>query len=500
MKHPSRLSAIKHCLLVTSCLLVTQELTAEEPNGQRLYEENCASCHGTRFQGTGLGPALSVETYLYGGQEADIIRIAKNGIASKGMPSFAATLDDAQLTAIAQYVPSRKAAESPQADTGTNQADAAAEEPQFDPAPGEVSTLDYLVNVEVVADQLETPWAVAFPDSNTILFTERVGRVRVVKNGKLMEKPIEGTPEVWVSTHKWNQGGLLDIALDPGYASNGWIYLSYSHSIQNPANAAEPLGMTRVVRGKIKNHRWTQQEVVFEAAAEHYNGNFWHYGGRLAFDPQGYLYVSVGDRGVREQAREPAMPFGKYHRLHPDGVIPADNPFRERSGFLPTIFSLGHRNSQGVALNPLTGQLWAAEHGPRGGDEINILKTAGDYGWPVASYGINYEGTLLTPHTRLKGGEQPILYWRPSIGVSGLAFYHGSEFPLWDNKLLVTALAQRELKLLTLDGDRVQHQETLIKFAGRPYEPAVAPDGSIYVVTDSPGQLLRLTATVERKL
>lgn len=496
MKHSDPYSGLSHILLITLCLFVAPGIQANEPDGKKLYEQNCASCHGVNFQGSGLGPALSPETYRYGGQKWDIHRIAKNGIASKGMPSFANSLDEAQLNAISKYVPTRRATEDPQVDTNTTPVEA----PKFDPAPGEVSTLDYQVKLEVVADQLDTPWAVAFADPETIFFTERIGRLRVIKKGKLLPEPVAGIPEVMVSSHKWNQGGLLDIALDPDYAKNGWIYLSYSHPVSDKSNAGNVMSMTRVVRGKLKNHKWTQEEVVWEAAAEHYNENFWHYGARLAFDTQGYLYIPVGDRGVQEHAREPGKPLGKFHRLHPDGSIPVDNPLRAKPEFLPSIFSMGHRNPQGVARHPSTGQVWATEHGPRGGDELNILKAAGDYGWPNVTYGINYEGTLLTPHTRLDGVEQPVIYWRPSIGVSGLAFYQGREFPLWNHKLLVTALAHRELKLLTLDGDRVQHQETLIKFAGRPYEPAVAPDGSIYIVTDSPGQLLRLTAIAERKL
>jgi glucose/arabinose dehydrogenase len=483
-------------IVLTSLLLtLPPSLQAEEPDGKRLYEQNCASCHGIQFQGSGIGPALSPNSYMYGGQEWDIYRIAKNGLASKGMPAFGGTLNDAELNAIAKYVPTRKPAEEQQ-----TEADATPEPPKFDPAPGKVSTLDYEVNLEVVTDKLDTPWAVAFPDANTVLVTERIGRLRVIKNGKLEEKPVAGTPDVLVNPHKWNQGGLLDIALDPDYAKNGWIYLSYSHPIPDKANPENRLGMTRVVRGKIKNHKWTQQEVVFEAAPEDYNDHFWHYAGRLIFDRQGYLYFSVGDRGVLEQAREPGKPYGKFHRLHPDGRIPADNPFRDKPGALPSLFSLGHRNPQGLALHPETGRLWSTEHGPRGGDELNILKAGGDYGWPNVTYGINYEGTLLTPHTRMDGVEQPVIYWRPSIGVSGMAFYQGKEFPLWQNKILVTALGQRQLRLLTLDGERVQHEEILVRFEGRPYEPAVAPDGSIYVVTDSPGKLLRLTASAERKL
>ena len=489
------ISSVHRFVLSTQLLILPLSICAEEPDGKRLYEQNCASCHGLQFQGSGLGPALSPSTYIYGGEEWDVYRIAKNGLASKGMPAFGATLDEDQLNAIAKYVPTRKSAEEPEEDT----ADATPETPQFD-APGKVSTLDYEVNLEVVTDQLDTPWAIAFPDAETLLVTERVGRVRVIKNGKLDPKPIAGTPEVFVSTHKWNQAGLHDIALDPDYAKNGWIYLAYSHPAPNVSNPEEPLSMTRIVRGKIKNHRWTQEQVVFEAGAEHYNNHFWHYGGRMAFDAHGYLYFSVGDRGVHEQAREPGKPFGKFHRLHSDGRVPTDNPFREKPGFLPSIFSLGHRNPQGMSLHPKTGKLWATEHGPRGGDELNILKATGDYGWPNVTYGINYGGTPMTPHTRMEGVEQPVIYWRPSIGVSGMAFYQGGEFPLWRNKILATALARRELRLLTLDGERVQHEETLVKFAGRPYEPAVGPNGSVYIVTDSPGMLLRLTASAERKL
>ncbi|MCR6654085.1 MAG: PQQ-dependent sugar dehydrogenase [Cellvibrionaceae bacterium] len=492
MKYPGHFSSMGS-ILATFLLALPPVLQAQEPDGKQLYEQNCAACHGLQFQGSGLGPALSPSSYVYGGQEWDVFRIAKNGLASKGMPAFGDTLNEAQLNAIAKYVPTRKAAEEPQTET------AAPEVPQFDPVPGKVSTLDYEVDVQVVSDKLDTPWAVAFPDAQTVLVTERVGRLRVIKNGKLNEKPIAGTPEVFVHSHQWNQGGLLDIALHPEHAKNGWIYLAYSHPVPGPT-ADVVLAMTRVVRGKIKNHKWTQQEVVYEAAAEHYNDHFWHYGGRLIFDKQGYLYISIGDRGVLEQAREPGKPFGKFHRLHPDGSIPADNPFRNKPEFLPSIYSLGHRNPQGLAIHPETGRLWATEHGPRGGDELNVLKPTGDYGWPNVTYGINYEGTLLTPHTRLEGVEQPVIYWRPSIGVSGMTFYQGREFPLWQNKILVTALARRELRLLTLDGERVQHEETLVKFAGRPYEPVVAPDGSIYVVTDSPGMLLRLNASAERKL
>ena len=474
-------------------------LSADAQEGRQVYEANCASCHGANFQGTGLGPALSTASYIYGGKRDDIIRVVKNGIASRGMPSFQNTLADAQISALADFVPVRRVEENNTPDNN-NTKDSVVNEPAFDTAPEKVSTLDYLVKMEVVAEGLETPWALVFTDADTMLLTERAGRLRLIENGKLIAKSIEGTPEVFVSSHQWNQGGLLDIALDPDYSKNGWVYLCYSHAISDASIAGEPLGMTRVVRGKIESYTWSNQEIIYQASHSDYNKNVWHYGGRMVFDKRGWLYFSVGDRGAREQARDLSKPTGKIHRLHANGVIPDDNPFRGKADAIQTIFSFGHRNPQGLALDPNTGEIWVSEHGPRGGDELNILKPAGNYGWSKVSYGINYDGTLLTPHTKAKGIEQPVLYWRPSIGVSGITFYQGREFPLWNSNLLVTGLATRELRLLTVDKERVLHQETLIKFEGRPYEPVVGPDGAIYIVVASPGQLLRLTALEERKI
>ena len=351
----------------------------------------------------------------------------------------------------------------------------------------------------VFADGLQTVWAIAFLDADTALVSERPGRLRVIRGGVLQPQPVAGTPMVYVHAHRWNQGGLLDIAVDPDYDDNGWIYLSHSHRLDRTGPEGNPLAMTRVVRGRIRDNTWVDEEVVFQAEPAAYGEPFWHYGGRMAFDAQGRLHFSVGDRGAQELAREPGRPSGKIHRLLADGTAPADNPYLARDDALASVYSLGHRNPQGMAFEPESGRLWSTEHGPRGGDELNVVVRGGDYGWPVATYGINYDGTLLTPHTHAPGVVQPVHYWRPSIGVSGLAFYRGREFPLWDGKLLVTALAPRELRLLTLDGERVLHEEVLFRAQGRPYEPVVGPDGAIYLATDDPGQILRLTAQEERR-
>jgi glucose/arabinose dehydrogenase len=470
---------------------------AAQTAASTLYQRNCASCHGSDRQGTGLGPPLSTRMYRYGGGRGDLARIIRNGIASQGMPAFGAILSAEEIEALADFLPAREG--EPERDPEQVQAEADAKPRQFDAVPGVVDTLDYAVRAELFADGLETVWAIAFLDAHTALVSERPGRLRIIRNGVLQQQPVTGTPEVHVSPHFWNQGGLLDIALDPDYGQNGRIYLSYSHRLNETGPEGNPLAMTRVVRGRIRGNAWVGQQVLFEADPSAYGEPFWHYGGRMVFDREGRLYFSVGDRGVQELAREPGRPTGKVHRIMADGSIPADNPFRGRDDALASVYSLGHRNPQGIAIEPSSGRIWATEHGPRGGDELNIIDRGADYGWPVVSHGINYDGTVLTPDTRAQGVKQPIHYWRPSIGVSGLTFYRGNEFPLWEGKLLVTGLSPRDLRLLTLDGDRVQHEEIVFKAQGRPYEPVVGRDGAIYLVTDNPGQILRLTAQEERR-
>lgn len=494
MPHPPR---TRHTLLhgLVAALLGASAAPAAAQDAEQLYRQNCASCHGPAGEGSGLGPPLSPDSYRYGGTRANIERVIGNGMVSRGMPAFGQTLTSQEIAALAAYLPARDDDPVPE-----NEGEEA-EPPQrsFDAVPGVHDTLDYALRVELFADGLETVWSMAFLDPDTALVSERTGRLRVVRRGQLQPEPVSGTPTVHVHGHRHNQGGLFDIALDPDHARNGWIYLSYAHALPDAGTDADPPAMTRVVRGRLRGNAWVDQEVVYEADPAHYHRNWWHYGGRMAFDGDGHLYLTVGDRGALELAREPGRPNGKVHRLGTDGSAPADNPLRGRAGTLDTLYSYGHRNPQGLAVEPGTGRLWATEHGPRGGDELNIVRPGRDYGWPVVSHGINYDGTLVTPQRRGEGIEQPAWFWRPSIGVSGLAFYDGEQFPLWQGKALVTGLGPRQLRLLTLDGERVQHEEILLTTRGRPYEPVVGPDGAIYVVTDDPGQILRITAQRERR-
>jgi glucose/arabinose dehydrogenase len=352
--------------------------------------------------------------------------------------------------------------------------------------PDQLETLDYTLNVDVLAEGLENPWAIDFIDTQTALVTEQSGDVHMIESGRLRAEPVAGLPEALYA----GQGGMLDVAVDPDYQDNGWIYLAYSHALGEGDNRP---AMTRVVRGHIRNNAWTDQQVLFEAPHDTYRTSRHHYGSRIVFDAEGRLYFSIGDRGAQSQAQDLSRPNGKVHRIHRDGSIPSDNPFVGRDDALPSVFSYGHRNPQGLAIHPETDALWGVEHGPRGGDELNRIVAGRNYGWPVITYGINYDGTIITEERAREGMEQPVLYWRPSIAVSGLDVYDGQAFPYWRNHLLVGALRDQEVRLLSLAGNHVQHQEVILKNAGRVREAVTGPDGAIYVVVNAPGAILRLS-------
>ena len=302
--------------------------------------------------------------------------------------------------------------------------------------------------------------------------------------------PVADTPEVLHA----GQGGLMDVAIDPDYEQNGWVYLSYSHELEGVREGERrERAMTRLVRGRIVDHAWIDQEVIFEAPHETYMTTRHHYGCRIVFDPDGYLFFAIGDRGRQNQAQDLTRPNGKIHRIHRDGRIPEDNPFLDVEGALPSIYSYGHRNPQGLAIHPETGRLWITEHGPMGGDELNLVAPGLNYGWPKITYGLNYNGTIVTEHEALRGLEQPNWIWKPSTAVCGLDFVRGDLFPKWRNHLLVGALKYEEVQLLTIHEDRVLHVETVLKNAGRVRDVQTGPDGAVYIVLNSPGTVLRLS-------
>ena len=349
-------------------------------------------------------------------------------------------------------------------------------------APGEAIRSDQATfRVVPVATGLEHPWGMVFLPDESILVTERPGRLRIVRDGALDPEPIDGVPEVYAS----GQGGLLDVALDPGFASNRAIYISYA-AVGDGGNS------TRVARARLGDGRLEDLAVIF--TAEPLVPSSKHFGSRLAFDPQGFLFITVGERGQGERAQDLGDHNGSVIRLHPDGSVPADNPFVGDAGARPEIFSYGHRNAQGLAIHPETGIPWLQEHGARGGDEVNVVRPGANYGGPVITYGIDYYGAPIGEGTHKEGMAQPIHYWVPSIAPSGMAFYDGEAFPEWQGDLFVGALRSELLARLELDGERVVAEERLLEDAlGRIRDVEVGPDGYLYLLTDeSDGGLYRL--------
>ena len=335
--------------------------------------------------------------------------------------------------------------------------------------------------VVTLLDGLEHPWSITFLPDGRWLITERPGRLRIVESGRLLPKPVAGLPPI----HRQGQGGLLDIALHPEYASNGWIYLSYAA----PGDAGAG---TEVLRGRLVGDRMTDVRSIFRMQPK--LDSPLHFGGRLAFDRAGDLYITLGDRGRMAAAQDLGNHLGSVVRLHDDGRIPKDNPFVGQAGARAEIYSYGHRNIQGAARHPVTGALWSHEHGPQGGDEINILRAGVNHGWPVITYGVNYgSGTSIGEGRRKAGMAQPLYQWTPSIAPSGMAFYDAAAFPRWRGNLLVGALKFQMLVRLTLDGERVVGEERLLEGIGRIRDVRVGPDGLIYLLTDEAnGRLLRL--------
>ncbi len=338
------------------------------------------------------------------------------------------------------------------------------------------------ISVATVAEGLENPWGLAFLPDGRMLVTERPGRLRLVGADGTVSAPIAGVPQVYAR----GQGGLLDVVLDPAFAENQLVYLSYSEP-------GGPGGGTAVTRAKLAGDKLEQLQVIFRQVPKLDSGH--HFGSRLVFLQDGTLIVTLGDRNRREHIADMKSHVGKLVRINPDGSIPADNPFAGQAGYAPEIYSLGHRNAQGATLHPETGALWTAEHGARGGDEINQPQPGKNYGWPVISYGREYSGGKIGEGTEKAGLEQPVYYWDPSIAPAGMTFYTGDKFPAWRGNLFVGALKFKLLTRLTMEGDRVVAEERLLQDLDERIRDVVqGPDGYLYLLTDDDdGRILRLS-------
>lgn len=335
--------------------------------------------------------------------------------------------------------------------------------------------------LETIATGLEHPWSLAFLPDGSILVTERAGRLRLIRNGQLQAEPMAGVPELVVA----GQGGLLDVILHPQFSDNQLLFLSYAH--ENSEGKT-----TRVSRARLDDNQLSDGQVIFEARPR--SGTSHHFAGRMAFDLENNLLIAVGDRGDRDRAQDTSDDAGSVHRITVEGAAAPGNPFLGSPDHSPTLFSYGHRNIQGMTQHPVNGEIWTHEHGPRGGDEINILAPATNYGWPAITYGIGYSGLAISDETTRPGMAQPLHYWAPSIAPSGMAFYTGTEVPAWQGNLFVGALKMQKLVRLRIENGKVSEEEDLISdFGRRIRDVRMGPDGRLWLLTDdSNGEVLRL--------
>ncbi len=454
-------------IAISYCSTSTQE-------GELVYKNKCAGCHGAQLQGSAAS-ALTKEILKYGNDRNSIIKVIRNGIPMTEMIKWDSILSGEQIAEVADYILAVRA------DPSTVKTDV---------KPLNIETKLYKLKIErLITEGLDGPWGIEFVDSNRALITGKMGELYWMVNGKLDTQKINGLPKVYGYDM---YGGLMDLVLDPGYSKNGWIYLAYSH---NPANSTDKNtpGMTRIVRGKVNGHQWTDEQVLFHVHDSLLVTGGMRWGSRFLFDKHGYLYFTIGDMNRGDDSQVLTRPEGKIFRINSDGSIPKDNPLYGKDRYLQAIYSWGNRNAQGLAQHPVTGVIYESEHGPQGGDELNILKKGANYGWPVVTYGIDYDGSIISEDTAKKGMEQPITYWTPSIAVSAIEFVNSTRFPSWQNNLVVTALKFEEVRRVVVDGDRVAEQEILLKGYGRVRDVKFGPDGALYLLTNTPDAVLRVT-------
>jgi len=448
-----------------------------------LYVQYCASCHGQNMEG-GQGSSLIDDVWKYGASDDAIAKVIREGVPDLGMVPWKGVLTEEQIRSLVIFIREQKhLVES----TGILE--------KVKPLGGVFSTEQHNFRLEKIAEIDDILWSIAFLPDDSILFTQRSGKLWHLKNGVKTE--IKGMPKV----RAVSQGGLLEVAPHPDYEKNGWIYLSFSQDAGAKIDGKEA-SMTAVVRGRIKNNKWVDQEDIFIVPPKFHTIKGGHYGSRFVFD-DGYLFFSIGDRQEGDPAQDLTVPHGKIHRIHDDGRVPRDNPFVRQKNAYKSIWAYGNRNPQGMDSHPLTGDLWATEHGPRGGDELNLIQKGLNYGWPVITYGMNYDGTPWTEFTHKDGMEQPAHYWLPSIATAGVDFYEGDGFPEWKYDLLATGMSAEELQRIVIKDRKVVHVETILKKQGRVRDVATGPDGMIYVAlnTRSPntGTLQRLVPVGEPK-
>lgn len=478
-------------ILALVVLVITNSAIAQRAGVESLYADNCAKCHGAAGQGGGAGTRTLLTEELFKSEyDRPFFDVIKNGKPDAGMEAFGETLNDAQIWALTGYIRELQYRSLRQRN-GSPQPDSA----------GVYNSQHHRFKIERVIERgLDVPWSVDFLPDGRMLVADRSGAVRIHSTGKAggtLSAPIAGTPAV----RNRGQGGMMDVAVHPNYAQNGWIYLSFSHS-----RGGE--GFTKIVRGKIssdeRSPRWTDEQLIFEAKPEHYSSSDIHFGCRIVFDPKdpSIMFFAIGERGRGEHAQDLSRPNGKVYRVKDDGSIPPGNPFADRADAYAAIWSYGHRNPQGLAFD-LDGNLWDTEHGPRGGDELNLVASARNYGWPLVSFGFNYNGrplvspwpkkeVLATEPVSTDGIVMPTLRWLPSIAACGLDTNRGGAFADWKGDLFAGGLAGQTVQRIRIKDNKVIEQEELLHDIGRVRDVVCGPDGIVYIVLNDPDSVIRL--------
>lgn len=433
------------------------------------YTQWCASCHGPD------GRDFVARAWKLGSTSDDVARVIREGYPLLGMPGYGEVLRDEDIVALTDYVLEQ----------------ASTERGFTAEAPTTTATDDLTVRANVVMEGLETPWGMDFVDDTTLLVTEREGRIWLWEAGKV--KPVAGAP---TDIHVRGQGGLLDVMhwVDP-QDGQAWVYLTYSKN--EPGD--DKRSATALVRGRWMPDGPALGPLEDMFVAEPYEDTHRHYGSRVAVGGDGKLYLTCGERGMRDvHPQTLATSPGKVHRFNPDGSVPEDNPFVGEPGAVPSIWSWGHRNPQGLAVHPETGAVWTHEHGPKGGDEVNLPERGKNYGWPVITFGKNYTGTIITRDTAKAGMEQPLYYWLPSIGACGLEIVHGGNWPdAWQGDLLAGSLSFEYLERLHLENGRVVQRDRLLEGIGRVRDIARNSLGEVFVAVEGAGKVFHLVPVPE---
>lgn len=445
--------------------MVAAEQMDEHAAAKANYQTLCSSCHGEQMQ------AFVDRQWKHGKDREALYKSISVGYVDAGMPGWGESLSDTSINELVEYIL-----------TGIEQVERYGFE-EATLANDTLTTGDLTYYLDTVATGFDVPWSMEFLPDGELLVSSREGVLyRVDKRGN--NTVVMGSPKVRAK----GQGGLLDILLHPDFANNQQLYLSYSNL---KVEGGDSLTTTKVSRYRLVGSQLSEELKILDAAP--YTNRRHHFGGKLEMGKDGYLYITVGDRGERDvNPQDLSRPGGKVHRVKLDGSIPEDNPFVEVDTAIASIYSYGHRNPQGIAKHPTTGAIWTHEHGPRGGDEINISQKGLNYGWPVISYGINYNGTTFTNELEKEGMEQPLHYWVPSIAPSGMAFITTNKYGDWENHLLVGSLRFKYLNLVKLAGETVVSEEPLLKNIGRVRNVKIGPDGFIYVAVEKPGFIFRL--------